>query len=414
MKKLNLTLVISFVIIFSFVFISTNIISASTEKECEDKAVELLKKYDKIGYQVYLTIKEKDPDFFSFFLSCSSSPYNVTTAVHESVHNISGIPDDDFYSYQFYLPNGSYQTVKRHDLFYRSEIAKYLKSSEKDNYYKTYLTGRSGQQGVLLLLDEVNAYTFSAIGDTNVRHTMSENQFMSTRDGLATFMYYLQLYLYHARTEVPQDYKKIKQDKKYVKLIKTLWENAEMAMLYTSPYKNLGINDIPKLEQVVSKKYMDEIKTFFEGTGVEINFRENLLERVKYSKKTKKTEFPDYLTENYKQDEDDDEDEDEVIIEQEENYEYKDFPDELYTDNIRLTINGVTYTTKEIIDIILKLEKDLEEKNRLEKGEVIYVKNKKYSYKQLVSLAETLLWFSNKGRDKYKILAERLSRVLQL
>ena len=54
---------------------------------------------------------------------------------------------------------------------------------------------------------------------------LSEGVTTSTRDGLAAFMRFTQLYLYHGRTVKKTDYAKIKADKETLKTIKTLWEN---------------------------------------------------------------------------------------------------------------------------------------------------------------------------------------------
>jgi len=158
--------------------------------------------------------------------------------------------------------------VPRKNLFYRSEIVPLLKSTDKDWYYTTYLTGQSGQQDILLILEEVNAYSHQAYSDTKLIKLLPRNARISTRDGLATFMYYFELYLRQGRLHHISDYKKIKGNENYLNLIKTMWENAEDALLKSARYRNLGLYDRYKLKQVYKPENLQEIKSFFVGTAV--------------------------------------------------------------------------------------------------------------------------------------------------
>lgn len=250
------------------------------------KALDMLRKSDPLGYKVY---QETKPEFFNRWLDPGDKTYFLTTAVHESVHGISGSRSEasanygeDWNSYYFYLPDHTYRKVDgAKKFFYRDKIGRYLTGSERDGYYDAYLTGDCGQQDLPVLLDEVNAYTFDVYcGVYYINY--QPDVWSSTRDGLATFMHYLQLYLYHARTVETAAYARLKDDGEYLSAIKALWENAEDALWKSAPYEQLGIEDKVKLKKVYSKEYLDEVTMLFEGSGQQVAFKEGLMKKLGY------------------------------------------------------------------------------------------------------------------------------------
>ena len=142
-----------------------------------------------------------------------------------------------------------------------------------NNEVNSFNYTNSGNQDILVLLDEFNAYTFSLITETDLFRFMKENAGMSGRDGLLAFMYFLELYLKHGRANDLEDYNRIKNDFEYLDAIKTLWENAENALIASAPYNRLGMYDKYRLKRIYQKESIVELLELFEGSGIYIDFQ---------------------------------------------------------------------------------------------------------------------------------------------
>ena len=59
--------------------------------DCKAKAAEILKAASPNGYAIYRQVRDKA--FFRAWLDCSDAQYALPTAVHESVHMITGDTD---------------------------------------------------------------------------------------------------------------------------------------------------------------------------------------------------------------------------------------------------------------------------------------------------------------------------------
>jgi hypothetical protein len=66
---------------------------------------------------------------------------------------------------------------------------------------------------------------------------------VSSRDGILTLMYYVELYLKLARTQHPDDYAEILADPAHVTLIRTVWQRAEFWLERSAPVASLGLRD---------------------------------------------------------------------------------------------------------------------------------------------------------------------------
>ena len=124
----------------------------------------------------------------------------------------------------------------------------------------------------MVLLDEVNAYTFSLLSQTSLAELLPADVQVNATDGLYSMLLFLELYLHHGRTKVMSDYEKIAKDKKCLSLIKILWENAEKALIGSSKYKNLGTDDTYKLMRVYEEANIAELKKLYQGSGMIIAF----------------------------------------------------------------------------------------------------------------------------------------------
>jgi hypothetical protein len=238
---------------------------------CLEPAIELLRQYDPDGYRVYTAAG--DASSFSFWLDCSAPNMSLPAAVHETTHGLS-TRSPARNRYGFHMPDGSIVEVQRHrDLFHRNEIGQLLEKSEHGSYYRTYLTGASGKQDLLLLLDELNAYARGVLTAARLRHLLPDNMSSSDRDGLATMMYYTQLYLKQARLQHPAVWDILAQDKTYLGLVQQLWLNAEAALGEACAQQRLGIDDGTILEKVYADEQLAELQRLFAVTGTTFSFK---------------------------------------------------------------------------------------------------------------------------------------------
>lgn len=259
---------------------------AVPEKPCAARAIQALEAHDPDGYAVYKAVGD---EAFVPWLNCSAPPYGLSLAVHESVHRMAR---DDLGSHSYYLPGGGWQRLPRKNLFNRSLVVAHLAPPDKDTYYALYLTGPMGQQDIVMLLEELNAYTHAAISDVKLVGLMPARSKGSGRDGLASLMYYLELYLREARLQHESDYNVIRSSSDYLRVIKAMWENAEEALLKTAPYPNLGIYDRYKLKQVYNAKNLEEIKLLFDGSSSPVAFRGEIVSRFKLTNDLARNEIP--------------------------------------------------------------------------------------------------------------------------
>jgi hypothetical protein len=125
-----------------------------------------------------------------------------------------------------------------------------MSSSNCDFYADVYLDGspangtfESGDQGFNSLLEEANQYVNSLASALAFRDSF-QNTRVSERDGILTFMWYLERYLLMARTTYPQAYAALSQDACWREAILSVWDRGWFYLQATAPYaSNLGIND---------------------------------------------------------------------------------------------------------------------------------------------------------------------------
>lgn len=254
---------------FTAVVLATHPALATTA--CLEPAVELLRKHDPDGYRVYAATA--DARSFAFWLDCSEPNMSLPAAVHETTHGLSTrSPRLDRYG--FHMPDGSiFEVPRRRDLFYRNEIGQLLEKSERGGYYRTYLTGDSGKQDFLVLLDELNAYARGLLTAARLSHLMPKNMSSSDRDGLATMMYYTQLYVRQARLQHPATWDTLSREKAYLGLVQKLWLNAEAALSEACAQERLGLNDGAILKKVYASEQIGELQRLFEVTGTPFAFK---------------------------------------------------------------------------------------------------------------------------------------------
>ena len=124
-----------------------------------------------------------------------------------------------------------------------SEILQLHADVAKDQFADLYLSGPTGTQGFNYLLEEYNAYVHTLATRYCTQDGIADGVRVNGKDGILTFMYYLELYLRRARTAHPDDYAAIKADPEQVRLILTVWDRAELWLAKAADRYQLGIDD---------------------------------------------------------------------------------------------------------------------------------------------------------------------------
>jgi hypothetical protein len=180
------------------------------------------------------------------------------TLVHEMGH---------CWGFQFMSAGYAYlitDTIEIHttrlDTFDRSEISTVHEFASTDFYYNTYLTGSSGAQGFSTVLDELNQYIHSLAIAYCYNDFRRRGMRTSARDGVLTFMYYVEKYLQVARTAHPTDYDRILADENAVHAMDVLWGRANLYLQQTQGMTALGINDAMIAGHVFAAANLEELR----------------------------------------------------------------------------------------------------------------------------------------------------------
>jgi hypothetical protein len=180
------------------------------------------------------------------------------TAVHEGSH-IWGFERFSPATQTYPVDASTNLRVKRLRNFPRSEILEVHVDRDSDPYAKTYLEGEAGAQGFNSLLDEYNAYAHSLASRYCTRDLLDANARVSSRDGILTFMYYVEVYLQLARTRHRADYTAILSDEGHRRMIVTVWDRAELWLRRSADEPRLGVIDESIAKWVYAPERLDEI-----------------------------------------------------------------------------------------------------------------------------------------------------------
>jgi len=174
--------------------------------------------------------------------SFSGAASRFDAAVHEGSH-IWGFRRFSPSTQSYPLSADSTVRAKRLHNFPRSEILDVHVDPTADTYAKTYLEGASGEQGFNSLLDEYNAYAHSLAARFCTRDLVAANARVTARDGILTFMYYVELYLHLARSRHAADYRAILADDGHREVITRVWDRAELWLRRSASDPRLGVAD---------------------------------------------------------------------------------------------------------------------------------------------------------------------------
>jgi hypothetical protein len=205
---------------------------------------------------------QRDTELDAWFTGAADSFAGVAkrfdTAVHEGSH---------IWSFRRFSPATQTYPVdaestlraKRLRNFPRSEILDLHVDPAADSYAKTYLEGDSGKQGFNSLLDEYNAYAHSLASRYCTRDFVQANARVTARDGVLTFMYYVEVYLQLARTRHAADYRSILADEGHRRVIVTVWDRAELWLRRSASDPRLGVADATIRDWVYAPERLEEI-----------------------------------------------------------------------------------------------------------------------------------------------------------
>ena len=143
--------------------------------------------------------------------------------------------------------------------FPRSEILTRHPNPRGDMYSHTYLKGLSGTGGINSTLEEFVQYVHAlAASYCTVDHPELEGS-TSDRDGVLTFMWYMETYLAIARDKHPADYRKIMRARGLRPAILDTWRRAEYWLAVTKGVLP-GIHDVELEQRVREPKNLQEIQ----------------------------------------------------------------------------------------------------------------------------------------------------------
>ena len=111
-----------------------------------------------------------------------------------------------------------------------------------DNYANTYLTGQSGAQGYNFVLEEATQYVNSLATALAFKEQYARSN-ASERDGILTFLWYIERYLAMARTDYPDAYKLISEDACWRQATLSIWDRGWFYLQATKDVPGLGLDD---------------------------------------------------------------------------------------------------------------------------------------------------------------------------
>jgi len=197
----------------------------------------------------------------------------LSTVVHECGHvldlSLSGFSDTVLVideSLRFECQRGD-TTTRGGDTFARSLINTdpYAELLPDDFYKDVYLDGDpsdqsfdSGDQGFNSVLEEAVQYVNSLATDYHLRDRLGGFS-ITAKDGILTFLWYIQRYLRMARLEYPAAYSRLTGDTCWREAILTTWGRAWLYLELSRDNRNLGI-DAEVIEDLVrDPALLDEV-----------------------------------------------------------------------------------------------------------------------------------------------------------
>ena len=232
-------------------------ILSTDRQDCHPQAIRDLQRLSPRGYAIYQAMKDKK--LFLGWLSCDDVQLGLSTAVHESVHNLTEERD-------------AYPLVNGGDLRRPHEVSKFFAPSAlikdpttgfttNDIFVHDYLRpGSVSSAGdFLYLLDELNAFSHdlnTAIALISLRP--NDDRQVDHRDGLAALMAFVMTYVDVARKSQPTTWEGLQRPQPR-RVIQTLWTQAETVMAASCGIPDFGSKDKVYLRLVCDRSRGDAL-----------------------------------------------------------------------------------------------------------------------------------------------------------
>jgi hypothetical protein len=155
------------------------------------------------------------------------------------------------------LLNGDEYSALLPDDFYRDV---YLDGDPTDNRFD------GGDQGFSSVLEEATQYVNSLATDFYFRDQLGGFS-ITAKDGILTFLWYVQRYLRLARLEFPSAYQRLTTDSCWREAILTVWGRAWLYLEAARSNRQLGINAATIEDLVLDPNLLDEIERIRDAHG---------------------------------------------------------------------------------------------------------------------------------------------------
>lgn len=143
-----------------------------------------------------------------------------------------------------------------------------------DSYADIYLDGDprdggfdGGDQGLDTVIEEAVQYINSLASDWVMQDQRGAGTSISARDGILTFLWYIERYLAHMRVNTPGVYQTILDTPCWREAILTVWGRAWLYLDATSGISGLGIDDSAILTLVQTPELLEEIQRVRDAEG---------------------------------------------------------------------------------------------------------------------------------------------------
>ena len=170
---------------------------AAAHADCRQKAISILRTSSPDGYAIYT---QTTPEFFGGWIDCADAEYDLSTAVHESTHYVTGETD------AFPLVGGG-AVARPHAVSGLMPPWRIAAQFGHDSFTDIYLKrGKaSSATDFLYLLDELNAYSHDLAAAVDLQALRSHEETVDHRDGLAALMAFTAAYAETARAQDARD-----------------------------------------------------------------------------------------------------------------------------------------------------------------------------------------------------------------
>lgn len=207
-----------------------------------DAITELLREKDPEGLWLLTRVASYRPEILLVFLRTGDTLFDtVETVLHELTHAGSGsmtpFIQEQFFKgkaltlnypayrgYSFLIDNECVGIVLPRQFFARDQILQYIPDGEFTGMASAYLTGASGAQDLMTLLDEINAYTRGLRGNLALASLMPDDRDLAWR--LLQVLYFTELYFRHAQERETDQYRTLCECPELAMIIGRLFSNA--------------------------------------------------------------------------------------------------------------------------------------------------------------------------------------------